>query len=107
MATLSRSLTRLGLAVAVAALAAQEARAQEESRFEQLSLEDLLRVRVTTATGGLALESDVVPANVVTITDDDIANHNWRSIGEVLQNVPGLYVIDNLVFYDVSVRGVS
>ena len=35
------------------------------------------------------------------------ARHGWRSLGEVLANVPGLYVIDDLVLPSVSVRGVS
>jgi iron complex outermembrane receptor protein len=94
------------LTIPIACLLSRRAHAQDAD-WEKLTLGELLRVRVASATGGVELESDVVPANVITLEQSDIAAHNWRSIGEVLQHVPGLFVVDDLVFHNVSVRGVS
>ena len=47
------------------------------------------------------------PRRVVTVTQDEIRIHGWRSLAEVLASVPGLYVIDDLVLPAVSVRGAS
>jgi outer membrane receptor protein involved in Fe transport len=72
-----------------------------------MSLEDLLQSDTALATGGVKVASDVAPANIVTINRQEILAHGWQSVGEVLQQVPGLYVIDDLVGTSVSVRGVS
>ncbi len=80
---------------------------QPSDDLMHLSLEALLRMPVTSATGGLELESDVVPANVITISREDIVAHGWQSVAEVLEHVPGLYVIDDHVLPGISVRGIS
>jgi outer membrane receptor protein involved in Fe transport len=91
--------------ILAASSAAQE---PDPSDLGKLSLEDLLRVQVkSTTTGATSSESDLAPANVITITRDDIVRHNWQSVGEVLEHVPGLYVTDDLVLRSVSVRGVT
>jgi len=78
-----------------------------DSDSDDLNLENLLRLKVITASGGVAEESDLAPANVFTILASEITNQGWRSVTEVLEHVPGLYVIDDYVTQNVEVRGAS
>jgi iron complex outermembrane receptor protein len=75
--------------------------------YGDINLEALLRLKVVTASGGVAEESDLAPANVFTILGSEIADHGWRSLAEILANVPGMYIVDDYVSYNVSVRGAS
>ena len=75
--------------------------------LENLSLEDLFNVVVVTASAGVKESSTMAPANVQSISADEIALHGWRSLSEVLSNVLGLYVIGDLVQPSVGVRGVT
>jgi outer membrane receptor protein involved in Fe transport len=75
--------------------------------LSDLNLEDLLRLKVVTASGGVAEESDLAPANVFTVLASEIANQGWHSVSEVLEHVPGLYVVDDYVTHNVGVRGAS
>src|SRR5262245_8026590 len=68
-----------------------------------VNLEQLLNVRVVTASGGVAEERSLAPASVVAFTRDDIARHGWRSVADVLENVPGIDVIDDHVLPSVGV----
>src|SRR5262245_49634226 len=75
--------------------------------YGDINLEALLRLKVVTASGGVAEESDLAPANVFTVLGSEIADHGWRSLADVLANVPGMYIVDDYVSYNVSVRGAS
>ena len=78
-----------------------------DADLNDLNLENLLRLKVITASGGVEEESDLAPANVFTVLASEIANNGWRSVAEVLEHVPGLYVIDDYVTHNVGVRGAS
>jgi outer membrane receptor protein involved in Fe transport len=99
------------VSVALAAPASADSDTGSDAPFtgdiEEFSMEELLRKPVASATGGIEVESDVVPANVTTISRDDISAFGWQSVGEVLQHVAGLYVIDDHVMPAVAVRGIS
>jgi iron complex outermembrane receptor protein len=71
----------------------------------QVSLEDLLNIKVVTA--GAKEERSLASANIFIVTRAEIEQHGYRSLVEVLANVPGLYVVDDLVTPSVAVRGVS
>lgn len=75
--------------------------------IESLDLRDLLNEPVVTAGGGIAEEHGLASANVFTVSRQEIAAHGWRSLGELLAIVPGLYVIDDLVQPSLGVRGVT
>lgn len=77
------------------------------TELDLFKLEAALNETVVTASGGRSEEKSLAAADVATITQDDIRIHGWRSLAEILSNVPGLYVIDDLVLPSVSVRGVS
>ena len=71
----------------------------------QLSLEDLLNIKIVTA--GAKEERALASANIFVVTRAEIEQHGYRSLVEVLANVPGLYVIDDLVTPSLAVRGIS
>ena len=80
---------------------------EEQTEFDLFKLEDILHGTVVTASGGVEEERSITSANVFVITSDEIAIHGWRSLTEVLAQVPGLYVVDDLAQPSVGVRGVT
>ncbi len=72
----------------------------------EMSLEDLMKVEIFTASKKSEKISEI-PASVVLITRADIERYGYQTIQEVLENVPGLYAINDYGWYDVSfgVRG--
>lgn len=71
-----------------------------------LNMEDLLNTMVVTASGEEE-ERALASANVVSMSRDEIARRGHRSLGEVLADVAGLYVVEDLVQPSVGVRGVT
>ncbi len=71
--------------------------AQDQEKIEKyinMSLQELMEVEITTASKMTEKISDI-PASVVLITRDDIETHGYLDLGEILENIPGLYAIDN------------
>jgi outer membrane receptor protein involved in Fe transport len=98
-------------AAASVALAQGPIEASERNDFgsseqDREALLELLNTPVVTA-GGAEEEAALAPANVFTVTAEEIAYHGWRSIAEALANAPGLFVVDDHVLSSVSVRGVT
>ena len=73
-------------------LVAQEKEEEAEDVMD-MDLEDLLNVEITTA-GKKAQKIADIPASVVVITRADIERYGYTSLAEILENVPGLYGID-------------
>src|SRR5262245_56370452 len=85
----------LGAPAALLALeeraAAEEPSASSSSAIadlDDLSLFDLLNFRVTTASGGVEEDRSLAAANVYAISREEILRQGWRSLAEVLANVP-------------------
>ncbi len=74
--------------------------------MSELSLEQLMDLPVVTASGK-AEERSLAAANVFIVSRDDIARHGYRSLGEMLRLVPGMYLIYDYVGYSVGVREVT
>jgi outer membrane receptor protein involved in Fe transport len=92
----------------MAAAYAQDDPAPVDSDVDSsVNLESLLNLRVVTASGGVEEERSLAPATVVVFTRDDIARQGWRSLAQILENTPGLDVIDDQVMASVGVRGVT
>src|ERR1700759_3498336 len=71
--------------------AALPVRAQQTSPdLTRISLEDLTQVKVYSASRHLE-DSDDAPSAVSVITADDIRRYGWRTLGEALSSVRGLY----------------
>lgn len=87
-----RILILLGIYLSLSTLHAQEETSYAD--FAGMSLEELLNIEITTA-GKKSEKISDVPASVVLITRDDISRYGYLSIEEILENVPGLYLIDD------------
>ncbi|MGC4087882.1 MAG: hypothetical protein QM756_08295 [Polyangiaceae bacterium] len=74
--------------------------------LSELSLERLLDLPVVTASGK-AEERSLASANVFIVTRETIERHGYRSLGEILRRVPGLYLSYDYVNYSVGVREVA
>jgi outer membrane receptor protein involved in Fe transport len=83
---------------------AQEEEEEVVEDVADISLEDLLNVEITTA-GKKAQRVADIPASVVLITRADIERYGYQTLDEVLENVPGLFGIDQR-FADGMVFGV-
>lgn len=73
-------------------------------KLRDMSLEDLLNVQVSTA-GRRQEKVSAVPASVVILTRTDIERYGFQTLEEVLQNIPGLYLIDDYLNRNFGVRG--
>lgn len=71
-----------------------------------LSLSEIVNLEITSATGSLQV-TDQAPAIISVITDDDIKLWQYRSVGEALQQIPGIYCINDYVSSNCGVRGVN
>jgi len=79
----------------------------DPSELDLFKLDANLNALVVTASGGVEEERSITSANVTSISRDEIDVHGWRSIAEVLGNVPGLYLIDDGVTPSLGVRGAT
>ena len=77
------------------------------NELDLFKLQDILNTVVVTAGGGKEEARALASANVFTISRKEIQAHGWRSLAEALANVPGLYLIEDLVTSAVGIRGVT
>lgn len=106
--TCARSRQRLaGLACALLPCLLPAAGA--ETDFSELSLEDLGQIKVPTVVGASKHEQKITeaPSSVTIITRDEIRKGGNRTLAEVLNGVPGLYVRNDRNFSLLGIRGFS
>lgn len=99
--------TRVVAAAFVAVLAAVSASAQTPSPqdLKRLSLEELLRVEISTVSR-VPEPSTSVPAAVFVLTPDDIRRSGATSLPEILRLVPGMQVAQqDAARYAIGIRG--
>jgi outer membrane receptor for ferrienterochelin and colicin len=65
-----------------------------EELMEEISLGDLLNLEITTA-GKKAEKISEIPASVVIITREDIETYGYATLAEILENIPGMYKIND------------
>jgi iron complex outermembrane receptor protein len=72
-----------------------------------MSLEDLMKVEVDSVYGASGYKQNVTdaPASITIITADEIKRYGYRTLADVLRNVPGFYITNDRVFSYVGVRG--
>jgi outer membrane receptor for ferrienterochelin and colicins len=72
-----------------------------------LSLEDLMNVKVQTVVGASKREQKetTAAASVTIITADEIRRFGYRTLAEVLENVPGFYITYDRNYSYASVQG--
>ena len=77
------------------------------NELDLFKLDEILNSTVVTAGHGKEEERALATASVFTISSEEIQAHGWRSLAEALANVPGLYLIDDLVLPAIGIRGVT
>lgn len=81
----------------------------QEQDYMNLSLEELLNVDVTTASK-VAQKSNLAPATVIVITEDQISARGYRSLNDVLRDLPGINIAnaaDPRWYNSIYVRGLG
>ena len=101
-----RQLVRVLIALALVPASPGSVRAQTGARdLARVSLEDLLKIEITSAAKKEQRAEDV-PAAVFVITQDDIRRSGLRSLPELFRLVPGMQVAQvNSSMWAVSARG--
>jgi len=72
--------------------------------FTELSLEQLLEVKVTSASKYEQRASDA-PSAVQVITREEIERHGWHTLSEALLTLPGLYISNDQAYDYLGGRG--
>jgi len=70
-----------------------------------LPLEDLMQVPVVTAASKFEQLISDAPSSVVVLTASDIRNFGWRTLGDALATLPGLYVTNDRDYTYLGARG--
>jgi iron complex outermembrane receptor protein len=78
--------------------------AQESSDPAALSLEELLNVKVYSASK-FEQKAAEAPSSISVITADQIRNYGYRTLGEALRSVTGFYVQNHGSYSTLGVRG--
>ncbi|MCX6580724.1 MAG: TonB-dependent receptor [Candidatus Aminicenantes bacterium] len=88
-------------------LSQEEAEAETKpAELFKMSLKELLNVKITTANRTPEKISDI-PASVVLITREEIEAYGYRTLAEIIENIPGLFAVDDYGEYGANfgVRG--
>ncbi len=98
----------VGLVIAICAPNASEAdnRSIVPADILKMSFEEMMNIKITTAGKKEERVADI-PASAVVITRSDIEKYGYRNLEEILENVPGMFVIDDYAGYrkTFGVRG--
>lgn len=98
----------VGLLIAGSPIFSGVLHAQSQSQprdLTQRSLEDLLGVEVVSSASRSNQRVAEAPANVTIVTAEEIMRHGYRTLGELLQNVRGLYLSDDRNHLYLGIRG--
>ena len=74
------------------------------NEIDDMSIEELMNIKVYSATKSYKRIEDI-PSTIFVITRKEIDKYGYRNLGEILNNVPGLFVIDNTYDFQIASRG--
>src|SRR5665213_1219069 len=104
-----QTLAALLVCLPVLAYAEVDGTNQASADLTALSLESLMQIEVPQVYAASKVEQKVTeaPASITVITSDDVKKQGYRTLGDVLQSVPGFNVSYDRNYDFVGVRGVS
>ena len=102
----TRALTITALFCVLCAPWLAQAQTATGEDLTSLSIEDLVRVKVFSASRHLE-EARGAPAAVSVVTAEEIATFGWRTLGDVLNSVRGFYTAYDRNYTYLGVRGLS
>jgi outer membrane receptor for ferrienterochelin and colicins len=75
----------------------------------QMSLEQLMQIQVPEVETASKFEQKATqaPAQATVITSDEIKKYGWRTLGDLLESVPGFYISNDRNYQYVGVSGVN
>jgi len=76
----------------------------DKKEFDDLSLEELMNIKIYSATKSYQ-RLEEIPANITVITRKDIEKYNYTTLDELLKHVPGLFIIDDTEHFQIGSRG--
>lgn len=90
-----------------ALIAFLETKAQERDTLNllDLSLDKLMNLQISSATKKTESIVDI-PASIFIISRQDIQDQGWRNLEEVLSNIPGMYTINDYLWFGTDNFGV-
>jgi outer membrane receptor for ferrienterochelin and colicins len=96
-----------GLATVVVLGATRRVWAQTAEDLSDLSLEDLMNVRVERVFGASrrVQPTTEAPSSVTIVTAEDISRHGHRTLADILRGVRGLFITDDRNYSYVGARG--
>lgn len=72
----------------------QEEERKKIDKYFNMTLQEMMEVEIVTASRSPEKVSDI-PASVVLITREDIETYGYRTLAEILENIPGLFAIED------------
>lgn len=85
---------------------ARLAHAQDLPAVSSLSLDSLLNIHVSAATR-YQQDARSAPASIVVVTNEEIRRFSYRTLADVLADVPGFYISNDRNYSYLGVRGFS
>lgn len=72
-----------------------------------LTLEELLEVKIVSSATKMALKANESPSSIRVITSQDIRRFGWRTLGEALATLPGITHVDDRTYDYLATRGAA
>jgi outer membrane receptor for ferrienterochelin and colicins len=78
-------------------------------KLKSLSIEQIMQIEIPTVHGASKYDQKITraPSTVTIVTREEIQAHGHRTLADILQSVPGLYVTSDRNYSNIGIRGVN